>query len=953
MLRILRPGTRLTTIVAAFVLWPMVQGIVGAVVAHAQEAGSAPFVSPPVTPLWVTVDPKWLEAASAPPMVTVPEGEPLPTGPPPARQPVPDPVIQSGGERWERVAPQVTESLSNLIVNIPGLTANANPPDTVGDVGKNHFVQMVNATRFQIWDKTGTPLTGSLTFGNLWAVGETCRSNLGDPIVVYDHLADRWLLSQFANPSHMCIAISQTPDPTAGAWFLYTFNVGTTLPDYPKLGVWPDGYYMSAYEPPNLGVYVFNRANMLLGNAASFMKTTIPALGAPGVRDTRILPSDLDGPLPPDGTPNFFVRTVDGQQDPGNPVDRIEIYEFAANWANPSFTFTLVDTLSPAPFNIMLCNRNGPGVRDCIPQPSTTSTVDALSNRPMMQLKFRKFPAHSTIVFNQTIDVSGSMPVPTAEVAGIRWYELRKSGANWTIQQQGTYAPQPEAVMTASELLHRWMGSVAMDKDGNIALGYSVVNDNDTNPVFPGIRYTGRHVNDPPGSMPQGEKTIRDGTNSQTGGAGQRWGDYSALSVDPVDDCTFWYTTHVAGIGGTGARPTQIASFKFDTCGQAAATTTTVTSSANPAVVGQSVTFTATVSVVAPGTGTPTGAVTFLDGATSLGTGTVNAERQATLTTSALVAGAHGITARYAGDTNFATSTSASLTQTINKAATTTALISSVNPSAVGQAVTFTATVNVSAPGAGTPTGTVTFFDGATALGTGTLNASRQAMLTTAALSTGSHSITTQYAGDTNLSGSTSPVLTQVIASSLSTLTVTKTGTGSGTVAGGGISCGSGCSATVASGTSVSLSATADDGATFVGWSGGGCSGTGTCMVTVTGSTTVNAKFLKTLAAGLGVGMVVKAVHFTELRTAVNNVRRARNLLPVTFDPTLAAGTTVKAAHITELRTALDAAYATAPSATHAPYTDVSSSTDVSMPVGTRIKAVHLIELRSNAEALP
>jgi len=460
-------------------------------------------------------------------------------------------------------------------VNVPGIITAANPPDTVGDVGLHHFVQMVNATQFRIWNKQGKALTGAMDFGALWPAGTICSTDAGDPIVVYDHLADRWLLSQFADPHHMCVAISQTPDPTAGTWFLYTFDT-VVFPDYPKFGVWPNGYYMSSYEFPNLGVYVFDRTNMLLGNAAAFMKITLPALRAPGVRDTRILPSDLDGPPPSDRRPpNFFVRTVDDQQDSANPTDRIEVYEALPDWVTPTFSFTLVATLTPAPFQIMLCNRNGAGVRDCIPQPGEADTVDALSNRPMMQLKYRNFGAFQAMVFNQTIDVSESISTrlgftPAHEVAGIRWYELRKAGAGWTIYQQGTYAPQPRDAATEDRLLHRWAGSAAIDKNGDIVLGYNITNSDLNRSVFPGSRYTGRRFDDPFDLVLQGEKVIRNGTRAQgnrdTTVDPQRWGDYSALSVDPVDDCTFWFTTHVAGRGGTGARPTRIASFRFDSC---------------------------------------------------------------------------------------------------------------------------------------------------------------------------------------------------------------------------------------------------------------------------------------------------------------------------------------------------------------------------------------------------
>lgn len=240
-----------------------------------------------------------------------------------------------------------------------------------------------------------------------------------------------------------------------------------------------------------------------------------------------------------------------------------------------TFSFGLVNVLTPAPFQTMLCNRIGGAAepfRDCIPQPTVaTNTVDALSNRPMMQLKYRNFDSFEALVFNQTIDISGSIPaelgfVPAREVAGVRWYELRRSGPNWAIYQQGTFAPQPLRATAENQLLHRWMSSAAIDKDGNIAIGYSITNADPNAPVFPGIRYTGRRFDDPLDLLPQGEKVILNGPNAQTQGLGARWGDYSALSVDPVDDCTFWYTSHVAGMGGSGPRPTQFASFKFDSC---------------------------------------------------------------------------------------------------------------------------------------------------------------------------------------------------------------------------------------------------------------------------------------------------------------------------------------------------------------------------------------------------
>ncbi|MFQ5739957.1 MAG: hypothetical protein ACE5JX_13190 [Acidobacteriota bacterium] len=531
----------------------------------AGQKAAGPYVSPPVKPFIVEVDIRSLPSGrSGGPSVTVPEGisPNAGRGGPASRPATPDPVIQT------EASPGLL-ALSTPAVNVAGMTSFAFPPDTIGDVGRNHYIQMINVTDFQVFDKNGNDLSGGpKDFGSLWPAGNPCSSNTGDPVVVYDHLADRWLLSQFASSSFMCFAVSQGPNPLpptgASTWFLYSISV-PVFPDYPKLGVWPDAYYMTDFESSRLGVFAFDRNAMLAGQPTTFVRFTIPALSGSAPRVTRILPADLDGPPPPPGTPNPFFRTVDDNQDFSDARDRLEIWEFSVDFANPlASTFTLAADLDAgvglAPFDVMFCNRRGGGSRDCIPQPDTTRNLDALSNRPMMQLKYREFPGHATLVVNQTIEVGGSIPVATKEVGGIRWYELRRStGGSWAIFQQATYSPQPPAA-GESQLLHRWMGSAAMDKDGNIALGYSISNDDSFNKVFPGIRYTGRLAGDPLGTL-EAEQTILDGTSAQTNT--ERWGDYSAMSVDPLNDCTFFYTTHVAGSSG---RPTRIASFSFPSC---------------------------------------------------------------------------------------------------------------------------------------------------------------------------------------------------------------------------------------------------------------------------------------------------------------------------------------------------------------------------------------------------
>ena len=426
------------------------------------------------------------------------------------------------------------------------------PPDTVGDVGPNHYVQMVNVT-FQIWNKQGTSLAGPTNIKALWSgfpAGTPCReTNDGDPIVLYDQAADRWMLAQFSvrgTGYQMCIAYSTTPDPT-GTYWTYAFDM-PDFPDYEKFGIWPDGLYMSTYET-GLGAYVFDRAAMLTGSAATFQRFVISAGGGP--REQRILPADWDGvTAPPAGAPNPFLMSVDAQVQ-GGAVDRLELYNFHVDWATPgNSTFTLDQTLPTDPFSVDIgsnCMGNVPAsFRACVPQPGTTNKVDDLSNRLMWRLQYRNFGDHQALVTNQTVN-SGN------NTAALRWYELRSTGTNWSIHQQNTFAPADTA--------YRWMGSAAMDGVGNIALGYSI---SDATALFPSINYTGQRVGAPVNQLSEPETRMFTGIASQTSTG--RWGDYSAMSVDPVDECTFWYTQ--MHIGAEGTRQTRIGTAKFTSCAQ-------------------------------------------------------------------------------------------------------------------------------------------------------------------------------------------------------------------------------------------------------------------------------------------------------------------------------------------------------------------------------------------------
>jgi hypothetical protein len=500
-------------------------------------------ISPPlrdITP--VEIDKK--EITEIPERPTGLEG---PTGP----QDV-DPVVQSS--KGPALIPTPIVSFDG-----PPNVFSVSPPDPVGDVGPNHYVAMSNLS-FQVFDKAGTSLFGPAANNTLWAgFGGDCETdNSGDPIVVYDQLADRWILTQFtaSGPTYFnCVAVSTTGDPT-GTYYRWAFGTGANFPDYPKYGVWPDALYISTREFAGgfagVGAYAVDRAQLIAGNPAP---TVISFLVPPGATPYNIgdglLPTDLDGStLPPASSPNYFVGSMDDGGGYGAPQDALTIWEFAADFAVPgNSTFTLANTIPVAAFDsVFPCS---PGARDCIPQPGTPNKIDILSyrQRPMWRLAYRNFGTHEALVTNQAVEAAPNM-------AGIRWYEIRDPNGTPVIYQQGTYAPG------ITDGIHRWMGSIAMDQSGNMALGYSA---SDATSTFPSSWYTGRLAGDPLGTMPQGEGSIINGTGSQTGS--QRWGDYTSMNVDPVDDCTFWYVNEYVPVTSSVGWQLRIGAFKFDSCG--------------------------------------------------------------------------------------------------------------------------------------------------------------------------------------------------------------------------------------------------------------------------------------------------------------------------------------------------------------------------------------------------
>ncbi|MCD4790602.1 MAG: hypothetical protein K8R37_11435, partial [Bacteroidales bacterium] len=444
-----------------------------------------------------------------------------------------DPVLQT---KYNNSAPDPKAIIQNFegISNISSVA----PPDTDGDVGPNHYIQIVNLS-FQIFDKSGTALTSPASLSTIWnnLPGPWSGTNHGDPIALYDELTDRWLLSQFSLPNYPSgpfyelIAISASGDPL-GSYHLYAYQF-TDMPDYPKFGVWPDGYYMSINQFSSgslswagAGAVVFEKSQMLDGNTAQMVFFNFSASQDPW----SFLPCDLDGPQPPPNTPNYFAYV-----NYWSITDRLRIYQLTVDWVNTgNSTFT-------GPYDVTVATINNNFSTDII-QPGTAQRLDPIEDRLMYRLQYRNFGSYQTLVTNHTVDVG-------SDRAGVRWYELRNSGGGWSMYQQGTYAP--------ADAHSRWMASVAMNRNGDIALGYSI----SSSSLSPSIRYTGRLSTDTPGQMTQAETTIITGSGYQSGT--YRWGDYSAMSIDPVDDYTFWYTQEYVNPGGSFAWRTRIASFQF------------------------------------------------------------------------------------------------------------------------------------------------------------------------------------------------------------------------------------------------------------------------------------------------------------------------------------------------------------------------------------------------------
>lgn len=482
-------------------------------------------------------------------------------------------MIDPGPTGNENDAPFVEDqALQNRLGQMPGPVlqsqffalgneAGVSPPDPAGDVGPNHYVAMTNLF-FSIFDKAGNELLGPLANNTVWdQFGGACEAeNSGDPIVLYDQISDRWLLSQFtsAGPDYYnCIAISTTPDPTGTyyRWAIRNNGSGSDLfPDYPKYGVWSDGFYISTrdFGPSSydgVGVYALERDDMISGNPnPAIIYFFVDRSTDPWQVGDGLLPADIDGStMPPIDSPQYFVGTMDDNGPYGAANDALSIWEFDADFNNPgNSTFTRTALVNMTPYDtIFPCG----GSRACIDQLGTTNKIDIQSyrQRPLHRLAYRNFGTHESLVTNQSVESS-------ANIGGIRWWEIRDPNNNPTIHQEGTYGPG------ANDGISRWMGSIAQDAEGNMGLAYSA----SSAAINPAIRFTGRLASDPLGQMDRTEGSIYEGTGSAT--ASQRWGDYTSTNIDPVDDCTFWHVNEYFDTNGNDWQ-IRVGSFKFNECG--------------------------------------------------------------------------------------------------------------------------------------------------------------------------------------------------------------------------------------------------------------------------------------------------------------------------------------------------------------------------------------------------
>jgi hypothetical protein len=551
--------------------------------------------------------------------------------------PVSDAALQSSTfAATAPLAPTVNLGFDGLGNASLGFTVNSAPPDTNGAVGATQYVQWVNSS-FAVFNKsTGALISGPIAGNTLWSgFGGGCQTNNdGDPIVLYDKAAQRWVFSQFSvstTPFLQCVAVSTTSDAT-GTFNRYSFSY-PNFDDYPKMGVWPDAYYVT-FNMFNGNTFVgadacaYDRSAMLNGAAAT------QVCFQQGSSVGGLLPSDLDGnTAPPAGSPNYLMFFG---------TNNLNLFKFHVNFATPSSSTFTGPTVIPVTAFTPLCNGG-----TCVTQPGTTNKLDSLADRLMYRLAYRNFGSHESLAVNHSVAAGTS--------GGVRWYEIQNPAGTPTIAQQGTFAPDSN---------FRWMGSIAMDQSGDMAVGYSV----SSSSVSPSVRFTGRTPSDPVNTM-EAETSIVAGTGSQNGTL-TRWGDYSAITVDPVDDCTFWYTTEYMKTTGTFNWNTRIANFKFPGCGGAPDYTLSASPTSVTVTQGGSGTSTITVNPTGGFTGSVTLSASGLPAGVTASFGTNPTTGSSVVTFTASSTATTGTASVTITGTSGALSHTTSVSLTVNAAAT-------------------------------------------------------------------------------------------------------------------------------------------------------------------------------------------------------------------------------------------------------------------------------------------
>ena len=489
---------------------------------------------------------------------------------------------------------KLMKSLSRPMPKMPGPlftfegigdTCGCQPSDSEGDVGPNHYVEAINET-FKVFDKNGNTLSGPTTYNSFFSAlaGTPCtNANDGDPYVIYDRQADRWLISDFAFPSFpgtsfwQCIGVSQSPDPVAGPWALYAIQIdpanNNQLGDYPKFAVWNDGGTQNAYFfTVNLftnfttfvGVRAFalDRASMLTGGPANAIAFTVPLAGV-GDSYSFVAANFRTGDPPPTGR-DEMVLAVDSPASGGVTLTQVHARFFHVDFVTPAnSTFGVgADHTPNAEITVNGFVDAFTTTTDLVPQQGTSVKLDTLGDKIMTPVVYQSLSGTESLWASGTVCQDANCTQPT----GVRWYQFDVTGGNFPAS-----AVQQQTWTNGADGLYRWMSSIAVDESGNTVIGYST----SSSSQFPSIRYAGRLEIDPPGNMAQGEGIMFAGVSAQT--TGPRWGDYTRTEVDPSNGMDFW---HINQYAQGGNWHTRIGKFNFQGGGGTPTPTPTATATA-------------------------------------------------------------------------------------------------------------------------------------------------------------------------------------------------------------------------------------------------------------------------------------------------------------------------------------------------------------------------------------